>query len=279
MGIVIGDTLEHLYNDELWRDPSTLRERLIELTKLTFESELAKPYRHIDWNETSREEMLTICLDGVLDYLRTMKHNKLLGEYARSEVDLRTHVDKWNPIGGRADLIIRRTDSGTAIYDFKNSKYAGKYTDPDQLRFYALCFYLAYHKMPDKLGFIYMRFPWEQPPEGYDAETWTGVVDVPFTEEDIKGLAQRAKEAGKGLWKKKFEPTPVPKMCKLCDYESCCDARQAQRAENARGRRRKKPDVIPEGTEGAVDLGFGGSLPASPAVQEIMTEDPHAKDN
>ena len=125
-------------------------------------------------------------------------------------------------------------------------------------------------------GELNLGDPWEQPPEGSDAETWTGVVDVPFTEEDIKGLALRAKDAGKGLWKKQFEPTPVPKMCKLCDYESCCDARQAQRAANAR--KRKKPDILPQDVTGAVDLGFGGSLSVAPAVDEV-TEDKHAEDN
>ena len=268
MGIVIGDALERLYNDELWRDPKNLRTRLIEIVKLKFETELAKPKRYIDWNQTSHEEMYDTCMNGVLDYVKTMKHNKLLGEYARSEVDLRTHLDKYNPIGGRADLIIRRSDSGTAIYDFKNSKYAGKYTDPDQLRFYALCFYLAYHKMPNKLGFIYTRFPHGTCPEGYDPDTYTGVVDVPFTEEDIKGLAQRAKEVGKGMWKKKFPATPTPKVCRLCDYESVCPERQAQRAANSRGRRKNKPEIIPQGVEGVVELGFGKSLSVLPAVGE-----------
>ena len=268
MGIVIGDTLELLYNNELWRDPQSLRERLVDLVKLKFDTEMNKPKRFIDWNQVSREEMYEVCVSGVLGFLKTMKHNKLLGEYARSEVDLRTQIDKYNPIGGRADLIIRRKDNGTAIYDFKNSKYAGKYTDPDQLRFYALCFYLAYHKIPDRLGFIYTRFPNGTPPEGYDADSYTGVVDVDFTEDDIKGLAERAKVVSKGMWKKKFEPTPAPKVCRLCDYESCCEARQVQRAANAAKRKRKQVDPLPamSGSESSVVFGFSKSLSNSDAV-------------
>lgn len=274
MGIVIGDALEHLYNDELWRHPKELVSRLTDLVQMKFETELNKPGRYIDWEATSREEMYEVCLDGVLGFLKTMKHSKLLGDYARSEVDLRTQLDKYNPIGGRADLIIRRKDTGIAIYDFKNSKYAGKYTDPDQLRFYALCFYLAYHKVPDKLGFIYTRFPHGNAPEGYDPDTYTGVTEVSFSEDDLKGMAERAKAVGKGMWKQKFEPTPTPKVCRLCDYESVCEARQEQRAANAAKRRKKVIDPVPTPLDDDCTsvFGFSKSIPAPDAVRHTNRE-------
>jgi len=40
--------------------------------------------------------------------------------------------------------------------------------------------------------------------------------------------------------RKKFDPTPVPKHCRWCDYESVCEARQDQIASN----RRANPKAI-----------------------------------
>jgi hypothetical protein len=265
MGCVIADVMERLYNDELYKDPTRLISRLRELVETFFESEMAK--RHIDygaWGCPDRDEMLRVCMDGTLGYIRTMKLNRILGTYAMAEVDLRTQIDKWNPVGGRADLIVTRPDSGTTIYDGKNSKYVGKYTDPDQLRWYALMYFLAYGKLPDRLAFIYFRYPAGTPPdEGVPPDSeWTGLVEVPFTRDDIKGIAQRGKDAGKSMWKGEWDPTPSPSVCKFCDYENVCEARQAQKASN---RRKKKPAML-DGVDGVVQFGFGGVPETPPAV-------------
>jgi len=268
MGCVLADVMEKLYNDELWKDPKKLIGRLQEATRALFEKELSKRFIDYDaWGCPSREEMLQICMDGVVGYIRTMKENKLLGPYARAEVDLRTQIDKWNPVGGRADLIITRPDTGTTIYDGKNSQYVGKYTDPDQLRWYALMYFLAYGKLPDRIAFIYFRYPYGRPPdEGIppDAE-WNGLVEVPFTRDDIKGIAQRGKAVGKSMWRGEWDPTPSPSVCKFCDYEDVCEARQAQKAAN---RRKKKPGMM-DGVDGAVQFGFGGVPRDAPPVSPV----------
>lgn len=252
MGIVIADVMELLYNNEMWRNPETLRKDLKALVEKTFDRVVDKKY--IEWGRPwtpTREEMFEVCYDGVMNYLDTMKVNKILGPYARAEVDLRTQIDKYNPIGGRADLIVRRKDSGITIYDGKNSKSVGVYTDPDQLRWYALCFMLAYNTFPDRLAFIYFRYPNGTPPEGY-GDDWTGIVEVPFTKDDLKGLAHRARQASKSMWKGKWEANPSANNCKFCEYEHLCDARQDQKA--SRSRTKNLPPI----NEGMIGFGCDG---------------------
>jgi hypothetical protein len=259
MGIVIAEVLEDLYNHELWKSPEGLSQRLTELTDEKFKLECARNY--IDWRiAPSKTEMLTVCTDGVLGFLKTLKQNRLLGPYAKAEVDLVAYVNKYTPIGGRADLIIRRDDTGISILDGKNSKAKGKYTDPDQLRWYALCFYLAYRVMPDRLGFTYFRYPAGMPVLDDDGnetgETETGVDWVEFSRDDLKGLAQRAVDARKGMDKERFPATPTPSNCRFCDYETVCEQRQEQKAKNRR--RKKSKDSVLDQASGFVTFGMDG---------------------
>ena len=232
MGNVIQKVIENMYNQELWRDGANLKNRLKDMLDKEFTLALAKAY--IDWGRPDcppQTELYSICWDGVSGYLKTMKQQKLLGPYARAEVELPALVNKYTPINGRADLIIRRDDVGVLILDGKNAKTKGKYTDPDQLRWYALCFWLAYDQMPNKLGFVYYRYPYGKPildEEGKETgEIEQGVDWVDFTEADLKGIAQRAVDARKGMDFHKFDPKPDPSVCKLCDFETVCDARKA----------------------------------------------------
>ena len=259
MGIVIAKVTETFYNDELWREPAGLVYRLKELTRREFTFEIAQHY--IDPRMAPpREEMLQICIDGVTGFVGTVKHNRLVGPYARSEVDLVAYVNKYTPIGGRADYIIRREDTGITILDGKNSVHKGRYTDPDQLRWYALCFYLAHNVSPDRIGFVYFRYPYGTHKE--DGTEDAGVDWVDFTKEDLQGLAQRAAEARKGMHKEKFDPVPVPSKCRLCDYEDVCDARQAQRKQNRR--KPKNTTDLFDGAEGLIEFGLTGGGSKSP---------------
>lgn len=258
MGNVLSKAIEHLYNDELWRTPSTLSERLVDIVRQELDSCLKDPKTYIDWGKSPpKEELERICTTGILGYLRTMKDNKLLGPYAKSEVDLTTWIDQYTPVAGRPDLIVRRDDSGVTILDGKNSLSPGKYTDPDQLRWYAMCFYLSYRTLPNRLVFCYFRYPAGNPPPGHpEGEPWTGLVDVPFTVEDLKSIRHRGKETYRSIQDQMFDPTPSPKTCKFCEYESVCDARQEQKAQNARKRKTSGPEDDLVGQGGVMELGF-----------------------
>lgn len=248
LGIAIQYAIERFYNDELWRtlDPETLKRRLLELADETFRVELARKY--VDWYAAgSRDDLEKLIHDAVMGYMRTLKHHRLLGPYAKAEVELLGYANKYTPVGGRADMIIRREDTGITILDGKNSKrykdpktgkYTLTYTDPDQLRWYALLFYLTYQKMVDRLGFVYYRYPYGTrilDDKGEDTgEIESGVDWVPYTKEDLKGLAARAIDAVKKMDKERFDANPSPQGCKFCDYESVCPQRQTQKEANRR---------------------------------------------
>ena len=249
MGIVIQAVIEDLYNNELYRHPEGLPKLLAEKTEKEFDYQLTKKRNYVDWNVAPpRKEMLQVCLDGVAGFLGTMKAHRLLGHVAKSEVDLFGYIDKYNPIGGRADNIVERKDTGITLFDGKNSAHRGKYVDADQLRWYALCYLLSYGKMPDRLAFLYFRFP-------YNEESGeSGIEFIDFSKEDLQGLAKRAIKARRGMDKEKFEPTPSPQNCKFCDFETVCEARINQKA----SRRRHKPDALDDALDegGFLELGF-----------------------
>ena len=280
MGSTIGCVIEDLYNQELWKDPANLRKELEVRVRRKFLKELNDPRRVIMWHEAPEQaEMLRISLDGVMGYLKTMKEHRLLGQWAKAEWEMIAYIDKYTPIGGRADVIVRRPKDdphlpGLTILDGKNSvKQISDWNSPDQLRWYALCFYLAYGKTPDRIGFTYFRYPFGSPEvdpetgklvEGSD-KTESGVKWVPFDRDSLVSLAKRAKAARVGMHQRKFDPVPVPKSCKYCDFEEECPERMAQKKANSRGRQKRKADPLDAQLEnltpdkdGYYDLSEGG---------------------
>lgn len=255
MGIVIQKLVERVYESELWKHPQGLAQSLVDMVEKEFQYEVSRSY--VDWRVAPpKAEMIQVCKDGVLGYLRTMKHHRLAGPYAKAEVDLLGWINKYNPVGGRADVIIRRDDTGVTILDGKNSLSKGKYTSPDQLRWYALCYYLAYGQLPDRLGFVYYRYPYGMAKE--DGTVEDGVDWVPVTRLDIEGLAQRAVDVRKDMDKEKFGANPSPQNCKFCDFETVCPERKAQKDSNSKNRKPK--DAGSDGFgDGFVDLSFGKS--------------------
>ena len=276
MGTALQGVIELFYNSTLYLilPPQQLFDRLMELAEESFKAECSR--RYIDWGKCPpKDEMLRLVKEGIRGYMRTLKAHRLLGPYARAEVDLVGYVDKYTPIGGRADVIIRRDDTGVTIIDGKNSKRYkdGKgglmtYTNPDQLRWYALCYYLAYRKLPDRLGFVFYRYPYGSPMLDLDGfpvldatgnpRSEEGVSWVSFTMEDIKGLGQRAVEVVQAMHKEQFGPKPSPKTCKFCDYETVCPERQAQKAANKRAPKGDSP--VKEGGPMIFSFGEDGTL-------------------
>lgn len=280
MGNVLSYGIERLYNDELWRHPDKIVPTLTEIVEKEFARKLLSAHIKYDesWTPTSRKKfdesppkeiLLQICRDGILNYLRTMKKNRILGSYAQSEVDLSGVVGKYTKIAGRPDLIVRRDDSGLAIYDGKNSDIPSRYTNPDQLRWYALCYWVAYHSIPDRLAFVYFRYPEGSPPEKMGEppkpctikpEEWTGLVEVPVVKDDLKLLAHRATETRRVMLKEAFDPTPSPKSCQYCDFQKDCSAYAAMKEANARKPKAKTAlDIALEESDGFVELGGSDS--------------------
>lgn len=255
MGTVIQEVIEAFYNNELWkavvRKEVTAKElaaNLKQMTSKVFDRETSDEGRFIDWrNAPAPLDLLETCVKGVLGYLRTMRAHHLIGEWARAEYRLLGFVDDKTPIGGIADVIIRRDKNennpdrpatGITIIDGKNSKHKGRYSSPDQLRWYALLLYLSHGVLPDRLGFVYYRFPYGMSKGSDTDEIEEGVEWVEWDKNDLRGLAQRAVDARRAIGRKEFEARPSPPMCKFCDWEDVCPQRQAQKEAN---RRKRKP--------------------------------------
>lgn len=258
-GIVIQQAIEDMYNQELYRDPKTMTARMLEIGEREFDRQIDKPKNNISYSEArmTRAEMWELCAAGITGFVQTMKAHRFLGTYAKAEVDLVGWIDKSNAIGGRADTIIKRSDTGVTILDGKNTKYKMKYTDPDQLRWYGLLYKLLYKELPDRLAYVWYRFPTGHVSIDKDGTEVieTGVEWVEFDEADLQGLAQRALDAKAAMRAEQFDPTPSPKVCNFCDFVTVCDARREQKAVNSAKRGKKsRLEEITNSTDGFVDL-------------------------
>jgi hypothetical protein len=256
MGDVLSKVVENIYNHEMWRKGADLKEAVEEMARKEFV--FLEQRRYCLWQQMTRQQAIDICVSGAVNFLKIMKENRLLGVWNKSEFKMTPSVNKYFSACGIADLIFRDKEDRVYIMDGKNAMTPGKYEDPDQLRWYALCFRLQYGITPHKLGFFYFRYPSDNPPE--DKKDWTGMVEVDLTPDDLKRLAAEGVETSKAIHRGHFEPNPVPKHCTQCPYESLCEERQAQKKHNAAKRglgKSNTPDPFTEvETTGFLDLSF-----------------------
>jgi len=257
MGVAIQYAIEHLYNDLLWKRllPSAKNHLTVpeliailkELVWIKMDQQIQE--RYVDWRRApSHGDMAEICIDGVLGYLRTMQANQFLGEYAKAE-QLYVNFIGDVPVGARVDLVLRRDPKpgrtknlGITLLDGKNSKHKNRWTNPDQLRWYAMLFFLCYNRLPDRAGFVYYRYPYGMATK--DGGIEQGVDWVDLDRQDIRGLAQRAVDVRNAIRRREFDPKPIPAYCRYCDWEKDCPERQAQLERNRKKRGKRKTDGI-----------------------------------
>lgn len=266
MGSVLSKVVEDLYNHELWRDPKGLMDKVEEIARKEFEVEETK--RYCLWTYLTRDQAIQTCVDGAINFLKIMKENRLLGVWNKSELKMTPSLNNYFSVCGIADLVYRDSEGGIHILDGKNASTPMKYEDPDQLRWYALCFKLQYGVMPKRLGFFFFRYPGDTPPanlsfvEDQYKEKWTGFIETSFDAQDIKRLAGEGIETSKAITRGVFEPNPMPKHCTRCAYEPVCEERQAQKKRNSAKRglgKTNTPDPLKDKEEtGFVDLSFSG---------------------
>ncbi len=240
-GAVVGVIFERFYRDLLWKDPSTVRERMLnsvirileEVIKDQLKASTCRPAGVLKWKGSgvgqnpkalysNREELVDDIRATVDRGLSIIRHYRLLGAYADAEVKLDREVDS-HKLGGRADFIIFRTKPHLdwVILDGKGSKYRGKYTDLKQLLWYGVLYRLKYGRSPDKLGFLYWRF---KPPESID---WLEFSDdslddflgeVTRTLRQIDSFSERASSSSLSEGRRVFQPRPDFGSCRFCPY-------------------------------------------------------------
>lgn len=215
MGIAIHYAIELFYNDKVYLNGSKVTDILCEIATQKFNALCDRMF--IDYEEANmtKEEMLKVVLDGVKGFVPTCKHNKLLGDYAKSEVRMTAWLDNYTSIGGILDIVVRRDDTGTMLIDGKNSRVRA-FVDEDQLHFYSLLYRYSYRSMPDKIGFLWFRYPYRE----FTDQVGVSWIDV--SESKLSELTDRIQKVKKAMYYKKFKPKPSRSACLFCNYKDQC---------------------------------------------------------
>lgn len=242
MGIAIHHAIELFYNNEIWREGKKTSELLCKLATDEFNKLCSKMYIDFELAQQTQEQMLEVVLNGVRGFVQTCKHNRLLGPYAKGEVRLMGWVNNYTSLGGIIDIILRNDDLGVVLLDGKNARVKD-FVDEDQLHFYGYLYKLSFHKTPDRLGFLWFRYPHNTETQE-SGITWVDVDVNKFVE-----LEERVNKVKKGMWKKKFPAKASRDACIFCDFKDQCEEYQV-------GERmvKKAADTIKTGSK---DSGFG----------------------
>lgn len=240
-GSAIGEVFERLYNDQIWRKGPETRQALKGLVEPTVDRIMAEEVKRggvYDWDDPkanyhSRAAVIQNIIDDIDDGVETIKKYRLLGPMADAEVILDSEI-RGHLIRGRADFIIRRTapHDDLLIIDGKGSKHRGKYVDGMQLRWYAMLYKRRFREVPDKLCFLFWRFPPAKAVEwvpfdhhGLD-KLLTEVLDAcDRIEQDKARLGGSEPQHGQGP----FQPLPEQGHCRFCSFQDRCpEAPQAK---------------------------------------------------
>jgi len=122
------------------------------------------------------------------------------------EVSTKAGVD----IIGRMDFLHHDALSKSPmIFDGKGTNKIGKNINNNQLYFYALLYYFHFKQIPEYIGFFYYRF--------------NTYVPVDLNLDILNNFrAQISLDIKQLLEDNEFKPSPSPKSCKYCDYQSIC---------------------------------------------------------
>lgn len=251
VGIVMANFMDEFYKKEWYKNPDNLHEKMS--TYIARETMFQVQSNHIDWSRAKNHgQMEQEAMDAAIGFLSTFKEHKLLGPYAKSELDLKNWIeDGQYPIGGRPDLVLKRKKgSRVTILDGKMSRRKSKGCNKDQLLWYGLLFWLSYNVIPSELGWIWFSYPYGS--KDVDGNTEPGVELIEFDKYDLLEVASKGKDMIQSVERKEFDATPKASYCNYCVYESVCEERKQQRKANSEKRRKnKKP---PENLNGIVDI-------------------------
>lgn len=113
---------------------------------------------------------------------------------------------------GRVDRVDRLPDGAYEMIDYKTSrpKTAEQLGDDVQLSLYAVGARESWQVEAERLSYYYVL----------DDEK----VPVPSAEMDTDWIVRVVAEVGEAILAQRFEPTPSPSVCALCDYRIACPA-------------------------------------------------------
>lgn len=167
-------------------------------------------------SETTRK-----CLDLIPKDISALKKYGLVAPRVDTQYDLELiydHPKRAFPIHflGMADFIYFHNNQDIRIFDGKASKYRHKNVHVEQLKLYALLFYLKHHKIVAQMGFIYWSFPHNP-------------IDYIYLEsDDFRSMLDSCYAVAEKIMDREFNPKPAG-HCYICPYASQCKSGQEQR--------------------------------------------------
>jgi DNA helicase II / ATP-dependent DNA helicase PcrA len=113
---------------------------------------------------------------------------------------------------GRVDRVDKLPDGAYELIDYKTSrpKTAEQLADDVQLSLYAVGARESWEVEAERLSYYYVLDDLKVP--------------VPSAEMDPDWIARVVAEVGEAIMAQRFEPTPSPSVCGLCDYRIACPA-------------------------------------------------------
>ncbi len=210
-GSVMGKLFEWFYERKAWSSsrPSVLVMSWVDSAiAQVYAKEEFDPLSDRSFDLTLRNDLETYVPGGV----ETIRRHRLVTPGSVAELDLTQEYrrgDVTMKLGGRADFLHRGPGPSVTLQDGKGSKYREQYVDTSQLVWYATLHYLKYGVAPDRVGFIYWRFP-------ADPLQW-----VDYGEPDMRTVLDRAFETEEKVRLQMFDPSPSVN-CRRCDYVSGC---------------------------------------------------------
>jgi DNA helicase-2/ATP-dependent DNA helicase PcrA len=113
---------------------------------------------------------------------------------------------------GRVDRVDKLADGAYELIDYKTSrpKTAEQLADDVQLSLYAVGARESWEVEAERLSYYYVLDDLKVP--------------VPSAEMDPDWIARVVAEVGEAIMAQRFEPTPSPSVCGLCDYRIACPA-------------------------------------------------------
>jgi DNA helicase-2/ATP-dependent DNA helicase PcrA len=113
---------------------------------------------------------------------------------------------------GRVDRVDKLPDGAYEMIDYKTSrpKTAEQLKDDVQLSLYAVGARESWEVQAERLSYYYVLDDLKVP--------------VPSAEMDPDWIATVVAEVGEAIMAQRFEPTPSPSVCALCDYRIACPA-------------------------------------------------------
>ena len=167
-------------------------------------------WRRGGFGDSDRERELHVKARAAL----VLYHRRLEAHEAEPAWFERSFSFKLGPhhLRGRVDRVDKLADGAYELIDYKTSRprTAEQLADDVQLSLYAVGARESWEVEAERLSYYYVLDDLKVP--------------VPSAEMDPDWIARVVAEVGEAIMAQRFEPTPSPSVCRLCDYRIACPA-------------------------------------------------------